>query len=389
MKQIFPKEIIENTAEVHQFRHSSKSKAIYTLLLLFFIGGLVALPLVRVSVYTSARGIVKPNKERVTLTVINSGKVNHSVIRNNKRVVKGDTLLVLQDNGVNEQLAFSGYQISEVEQFIADLSVLLSGEKVTIDRLASSKYQRSFLEQAQKRQEFRIRYKKFKKNYERYKKLFEKGVIASSEFEQQKFELDLAIGAMQQFRKQQANSWQADLTQYKSRLKELEANGKQLTKSKSGFVLTAPIDGTLLNAKPQALGSFINTGLVLGEISPDTELLVECYVSPTDIGLLGQNTAITFQVDAYNYNQWGLATGKVVEIAKDIELVNDRPVFKVRCKMNEKYLVLKNGFRGNLKKGMTLNANFELTERSLYDLLYDKMDDWLNPSRQQLADLKQ
>ena len=32
------------------------------------------------------------------------------------------------------------------------------------------------------------------------------------------------------------------------------------------------------------------------------------------------------------------------------------------------------------EKGMTLNARFLLTERTLFDLLYDKVDDWLNPS---------
>ena len=30
MKQIFPKEIIENSIGVHQFKHSNKSKIIYT-----------------------------------------------------------------------------------------------------------------------------------------------------------------------------------------------------------------------------------------------------------------------------------------------------------------------------------------------------------------------
>jgi hypothetical protein len=31
---------------------------------------------------------------------------------------------------------------------------------------------------------------------------------------------------------------------------------------------------------------------------------------------------------------------------------------------------------------MFVNARFEVTERSLFDLLYDKMDDWLSPTNQ-------
>ncbi len=56
-------------------------------------------------------------------------------------------------------------------------------------------------------------------------------------------------------------------------------------------------------------------------------------------------------------------------------------MFRVLCSLNQEFLTLKNGFKGQLKKGMLVNARFELTERSLFDLLYDKMDDWLNPSR--------
>lgn len=58
------------------------------------------------------------------------------------------------------------------------------------------------------------------------------------------------------------------------------------------------------------------------------------------------------------------------------------PVFKVQCSLDQQYLQLKNGFKGYFKKGMTANVRFKLIKRSLFDLLYDKMDDWLNPSTQ-------
>lgn len=86
-----------------------------------------------------------------------------------------------------------------------------------------------------------------------------------------------------------------------------------------------------------------------------------------------------FQIDAFNYNQWGLATGKIVEIGRDIEMINETPIFKIRCKIDQEYLTLKNDIKGNISKGMTYNARFKLTERTLFQLLYDKVDDWLNP----------
>ena len=89
---------------------------------------------------------------------------------------------------------------------------------------------------------------------------------------------------------------------------------------------------------------------------------------------------VRFQVDAFNYNQWGLATGNVTEISSDIYFVNEKPVFKVTCQLREDYLQLKNGYKGYLKKGMTLQARFVVAERTLWQLLYDKVDDWINPN---------
>jgi len=387
MKQIFPKEIIENTTEVHQFRHSRKSRVIYLIILLAFIGAFTSLPFLRVDVYSSARGIIKPNKERVTLNVISSGQIKYSNSINNQRVRKGDTLLVVDNNGIDNRLELSDYQLKEIILFIGDLTFLLKRPKVRSSELQSSKYQRVLLQYSQKLGELQTRYRKTKRDFDRHQILFNKDVISKSEFENKQFDFDLSSSDIHQFKKQQKNLWQADLIQYENQLKELNSSKDQLIKSKIQFVITSPINGTLLNVQPQELGSFISAGTRLGEISPDTDLLVECYVNPSDIGLLKENTNINFQVDAYNYNQWGLASGHILEIGKDIELVDNQPVFKVRCKMNEKYLKLKNGFQGNLKKGMTLNANFELTERSLFDLLYDKMDDWVNPSRNEIAKL--
>ena len=387
MKQIFPIEIIENTTEVHQFKHSTKSKIIYLILLLAFIGIFILLPYLKVEIYSSARGIIKPNKDRIDLNVINSGRIIFSGVKNNKKVKKGDTLLVIDNNGIDDRIDLSIYQLDETNLFLIDLSVLLGLKSIQINKLKSLKYKRVYLQYSQKMSGHEVKLIKVKRDFERHSTLFEKGVISTSEFENKKFEYDMARNEIKQFRKQQLNIWQTDFTQYQNQIKEIRSNEEQLLKSKTQFIVTAPINGTLLNIKPQEHGSFITIGTQLGEISPDTDLLVECYINPSDIGLLKQSNKISFQVDAFNYNQWGLATGEIIEIGKDVELIENQPVFKVRCKMNQKYLSLKNGFRGNLKKGMTLNANFRLTERSLFDLLYDKMDDWMNPSRNSLAQI--
>lgn len=385
MKQVFPKEILENTAEVHRFKHSTKSQGIYLLLLVLLVGAVLALPFLKVDVVATARGIIKPNKERLSLSLITSGQVLISRLMNNKKVTKGDTLLILENQGIDQKLGLSAFQSREAFAFTQDINLLLHQKKVRLSELTSGKYQQEYLQYAQKQTELQLRLQKLKADFERYKLLYNKGVIARVEYDNYELDYELALSELVQHRKQQQNSWQADLTLYNNTLKELQANDDQLVEQKSQYIITAPASGTLLNVQQQEAGNFVNAGTVLAQLSPSTALLVECYISPAEIGLIREQAIANFQIDAYNYNQWGLASGRVIEVGKDIEFLEDKSIFKVRCSLDQKYLLLRNGFKGNLKKGMTLNANFKLSRRTLFELLYDKMDDWLNPANNSIA----
>jgi len=59
--------------------------------------------------------------------------------------------------------------------------------------------------------------------------------------------------------------------------------------------------------------------------------------------------------------------------------MQNQPVFKVKCSLDQKRLKLKNGYLVLLTKGLSLHAEFVIAKRSLYQLIYDKADDWLNP----------
>lgn len=380
MKQLFPKEIVENNVITHAFKHKTKSRIIYTIVLTGILIFLIALPLIKIKVYSSARGIIKPDKERVILRTINSGRILKSEIRTNKQVKKGDTLLVVENGIIDEKIDLASYQIETLQEHLNDLKVLTQSPNFKLQSVSSPKYQREVIQYQEKMNERHTRYKKSKTDFDRNKILFEKGVIASAEFEEIQLNYDLTLNSIYQLKKQQLNTWQANLTEIENKLEEVKNSKNQLVENKNQFVIIAPIDGVLINIQGIEPGSFIQAGSNLAEISPKSDLLAECYVSPVDIGMIKADKEINFQIDAFNYNQWGLATGEIIEIAQDIEVVNNQPVFKIRCKLNEPYLRLKNGVKGNLSKGMTLNARFQLTERTLYQLLYDKLDDWLNPS---------
>ena len=101
------------------------------------------------------------------------------------------------------------------------------------------------------------------------------------------------------------------------------------------------------------------------------------------MGLLKLNQQALFQMDALNYREWGLARGVVMEIAKDITLIGEQPVFKVKCRLETPSLRLKNGYEVRLQKGMSLQARFVVIKRTLAQLLFDKVEDWINPNSHQ------
>lgn len=380
-KQIFPKEIIENTLEVHQFKHTNKSKIIYSIILLTLISALISLPFINVTIYNTSQGLIRPDKERILLESSNSGKVIFHQLKNNLQVKKGDTLLLINNLSITQKINTTASLISEAKNFVEDLK-LLSSQKRIANKLQSLKYKQEFNFYQQKLSELNTRFQKIKEDYNRNQKLFDKGVIAKVELNNSKLEYDLALNAIYQYKKQQNSSWQAALVNQKNQLKELENNQVQLEETNNFSVIKAPVSGTLLNVKGVEKGSFIQNGTQLAEISPKSDLIVECYINPIDIGLIKKENKVNFQVSAFNYNQWGLANGKIKEIGNDVQMINNTPMFKVLCSLDQNFLQLKNGFKGQLKKGMFVNARFELTERSLFDLLYDKIDDWLNPTNQ-------
>ena len=328
-----------------------------------------------------ARGIIKPDKERLSVSSMNSGKVISSAIKNNKEVKKGDTLITLNNSIVSEQLKLSDRKIEDSQQFIEDLTYLIDNKAINFQEIKTPKYQKEYLLFKQNKEELEVKFKKTRQDYLRKRKLYKKGVIAKVEFENIRLEYNLLKSNIKQLIKRQNNLWQTQLTEQENLLNDLVSENKRLTENNKQLVVIAPINGTLINVTTLEIGSYLASGVAFTEISPNTDLIVECLISPADIGFLKKSNPVIYQLDSYNYNQWGTANGQIIDIGKDIEFSQNTSAFRVQSSIYQKNLKLKNGFQGKIKKGMTLNAQFKLAKRSLFDLLYDKVDDWLNPSQ--------
>ena len=377
--KLFPKEIIGYTTQHFIPKNTVRSKWIYTLMLIVIGCALGSMPLISVPIHTSARGIIKSKTERVAISSIHSGKIKQLQLQSGQKVLKGDTLLVLETLGLDDQLALTTLKIQKLKFEIGDLEVLVKDRNLDFNSLKTALFQKEYVRYVAIVLEHQTKLKKLKEDLDRNELLLRKGVVAKVHYEESKLDYDLARNAFYQFKKQTIHSWQAQLTERYDLLTELENRLEQGLSSKTDYVILAPIEGWVLQQEGLQVGGTVQATKVLAEITPDDELIAESYVSPRDIALIDSQKEVKLQIDAFHYNHWGFAYGRISEISNDVEFIDNQPLYRVRSVLKDDSLYLPNGHSGKLQKGMTFNARFKLAERTVYQLLYDKMDDWRNP----------
>lgn len=373
---IFPEDILNNTVEYHIAKHSKKTNLIFWIIFLALLCTLIVLPFVEVDIYTTSRGVITSHERPVSLYAPVSGRITYFNLIENKSVLKGDTLLIINQRMLDERDNLIDSQKEDIEDFIVDLNYLIKGKYTLIK---TNQYQKEYNQFQQQLFNINTIIKNSQAEYDRSNSLYKSGVIAKAEYERALLDLNKLKNDRTNIIKQSQLTWQNQLTDYKRALEDLESNKKQIKEEKEMYVLIAPIDGELIDVQGYNEGSFLNPGSTLANISPSKNLEIESFLSPSDIGYIKEGVTAKYQVDSYNSNQWGFATGKITEVGKDLVQVNTTSGFKVRSSLNETYLSLVNGAQGQLKKGMTVTSRFFLIRRSLYDLLFDSIDDWFNP----------
>lgn len=377
MKQtIFPKEIVRFSIENHYSRFSRQSNVIYLLLIGIVFTFLISLPFLMFDITVQSRGIIRSQTEPTSIQAPVTGQVQKICIRENMKVTVDDTLIWLAPEKIDDQLRMLEDRIELYSVYIRDLENLTSGRNTSIQ---SELLQSSSLEFNQKLKEYQLRLETASKDFQRTKSLFEKEVIAVADFEKKELELNQLIKERDFYVSQKKATWHQQLFQYKTELQSLTDNRDQLQFEERFYVVIAPANGYISNFTGVQTGSFIFPNQTIADITPSDSLIVECYVSPNDIGYLQKGKSVTFQVDAYNYNQWGLASGEIIDISNQPYQEKESVYFKVKCKLNQDCLSLKSGYEGKLKNGLTLTSRFLINRRSLYELLFDKADYWLNP----------
>lgn len=378
---LLPKNLMQDCLESYIYKHTTKSQIIYITVLVAIAACLVALPLVYVDVTVQNAGMIRPINERTEIRASISEWVDSVYVREGSRLQQGDTIIRLRTDNLQARKMLLQQKLNDVNQQYSDLAQLTQGH--TPEQFSSGVRMQQNAYYTKQKKELQTFLEKARNEHARNKQLYDKEVISPEEYEQYLFALRKAENEYASLTDNQLSAWQTDKNMLAISKAELQSNLNLLHKEHEMYYITSPVDGTLEQFSGIYKGNSISAGQTLGIISPDSTLYAEVYVSPRNIGYLHEGMPVNIQVESFNYNEWGTISGKVREISSDFyfDSSSQTSYYKVKCELSRDYLTLKNGRQGHLKKGMTVYAHFILTRRSLFDLLYQKIDHWINPTQ--------
>jgi multidrug resistance efflux pump len=361
-----------------------ESRIIYWIIIILVVLGISVLPFIYVDVSVQAKGFFQTEIEKQSICAPFQGKVVFTSIKNGNSIIKGDTLLIIDSETNRAQKSSIQKKIQSNNAAISDLGKLISIETPDIQLEATNFYlNRYFTEYSNMLKLWVIqmqKYQRCKSEYERNELLHDQEIIPDAEFENILFSYRSEEENLKQILIYHKSMWQADLMTRKNDAGTLLAELEHYSEELNNRIILAPVSGEIIQSSDIQEGTIVGLNQKIAEISPMGQLVATCFVKPNDIGLINMNQNVRIQVDAFNYNEWGFINATIADISDDMIIEDGSTAyFRIRCKPEKTFLTLKNGIIADIKKGMTFNARIVLIKRSLFNLLFDKADKWLNP----------
>lgn len=355
---------------------------LYLILITLAVVGLGATWFIHMDVVVNAKGIIRPARERTSVRAPVGGIIDSIWINEGQFIRKGERIAVLKD----EQRHLIGLkleaEVSGKQALLQDLSWLTGGQSFLLLKTGTLKttlYQEQLAQFVQQLQERRILLAQTQREFEVAGKLAKDRIISPAEFDATRSIYLQRSASLNSSIHQQLAVWNNEKQQLTEAIGKLQQQQVSLLAENEKMQLIAPVSGFVMGIQEHYTQGFLQSGEVLCSISPEDSLIAECFVGTNNIGFLAPNQGVSIKVDAFDHKQFGLVHGIIHSIDNDFSIINEIPVFKIRCSIANNTLFLKNGYSANLKKGMTIQARVMITQRTIWQLFFDRLHNWLEP----------
>jgi hemolysin D len=171
---------------------------------------------------------------------------------------------------------------------------------------------------------------------------------------------------------QKIQQLEIELSQLQAKIAESEIQLNSANSRLQQKYLYAPIDGVVSSLNVRNTGEVVQAGQSIAEIAPkDAPLILLANLPTREAGFVKAGMNVQIKLDAYPYQNYGLVTGKVIEISADAKPDQQLgSVYQVRVSLDRDYINSNSG-KVAFKSGQTASAEIVIRHRRIIDVLLD------------------
>jgi len=368
-------ELEESTLNLIYKRQVRSSLSAYVIILLV-LGAFLSLPLVKVDVVTSVRGMVRPVQEPAEILSNVSGMVERSVLMDNRKFAAGDTLIWIKTDLLKARIDAHQNRIRIHKESVTDIRLILENQLP----LRTSHYVQSNRNHQANIARLKIQKEFLQDEHKTSKTLFNQQVISRHEYEKSLNQLREICARETDLCEAYKSSLEEDLLRINLEISQLSDDVIQIQANLNEYYLIAPVAGTLYNSRSLSAGSVVHPGISLAMISPTGLLVAECFIDPGHIPSVKEGTRVKLRFDDSGFRSHHPLETHVDLLDQEVTLFNGTTAYRIRCTLEDAQIHYTNGTSEAVRIGMTFTASFILFRCSVAALILEKANLWVNPT---------
>jgi multidrug resistance efflux pump len=179
MKQLFPPEIIHDSAEKYFNQQHTASRAVYLILLSALITLIILLPVIKVDITTQGGGVIRSRFDDNIIQSAVYGEVVRADLSENLTVKQGDTLIVISTRKTDSEISYYKLQVKEETIHMKDLVILLTSDNTPV---SSTLFRQEFIGFRGTLEEQKVKMSQVNKEFILAETLYDKKVIPKTEY---------------------------------------------------------------------------------------------------------------------------------------------------------------------------------------------------------------
>ena len=237
--------------------------------------------------YIRLSGQVQP-MTTVQISPLESGIVEEIVIEEGSQVRKGDVIVLLRNENLDQQILTSEADLAEKENILRNTMITMEQDKLNL--------QQNILQ-------IGVEARRAKRVYESQKALYEEKLISREDFLKAEEDYDLAVSRLrlnENRSRQDSISRVLQVENLNESLGSMRLNMQMIRRRKDNLAIKAPIDGEL-GLLDVTLGQNVSTGSKIGQINDLSSYKIEAQIDEHYIDRVSSGLSASFERQGEQY----------------------------------------------------------------------------------------